>query len=203
MQGRKIRMLTETIQSFLNRGAAVNLQKLLNKSHVADIALAFRDLSLSERKAVFSVVHGAESRAELLEALDSLIQRELIGSISESEAARILECMPHDHVADLLGILEESLSSKLLDEMHREDSLQVEGLLGYARDTAGGIMSTEYVALAEDTPASDAIDVLRTSRDVDMVFYLYVVNEFGHLVGVVSLRNLVTVPSNTKLRTIM
>ena len=203
MQGRKIRMLTETVQSFLNRGAAVNLQKLLNKSHVADVALVFRALSTDERIALFSVVHGSDSRATLLEALDPRIQKELIRSIPQDDAARIVECMPHDDAADLLGYLDESLSNELLEKMHGADSLQVEGLLEYEPDTAGGIMATDFVALTEDTSASDAIDVLRTSTDVDMVFYLYVVNDFGHLVGVVSLRNLVTVPPSTKLKKIM
>lgn len=203
MQGRKIRMLTETVQSFLNRGAAVNLQKLLSKSHVADVALVFRALTTDERIALFSVVHGADSRANLLEELDPRIQEELIRSIPQDDAARILESMPHDDAADLLGHLDDSLSNTLLERMHGADSIQVEGLLEYEPDTAGGIMATDFVALTEDTPASDAIDVLRTSTDVDMVFYLYVVNDFGHLVGVVSLRNLVTVPPSTKLKKIM
>ena len=117
MQGRKIRMLTDTVQSFLNRGAAGNLQKLLNKSHVADVALVFRELSKEERIAVFSVVHGADSRASLLEALDPRIQKELIRSIPQDDAARIVECMPHDDAADLLGYLDDSLSSTLLERM--------------------------------------------------------------------------------------
>ena len=203
MQGRKIRMLTETIQTFLNRGAIGSLQKITTKSHVADIALVFRALTGEERQVVFSVVRGLDLRAALLGELDPNIQQEMIASIPGDDAARILETMDQDDAADLLGYLDESTSAILLEKMHREGSLQVEGLLGYPSDSAGGIMNPDFVALSEDTSASDAIDVLRASADIDMVFYLYVTNDFGHLVGVVSLRNLVTVPPRTKLSRIM
>ena len=184
MQGRKIRMLTETVQTFLNRGAIGSLQKIVAKSHDADIALVFRALTGEERQVVFSVVRGLDHRAALL-GLDPNIQEEVIASIPGDDAARILETMDQDDAADLLGYLDEESSATLLEKMHREDSLQVEGLLGYPSDSAGGIMNPDFVALSEETSASDAIDVLRASADIDMVFYLYVTNEFGHLVGVV------------------
>jgi magnesium transporter len=123
--------------------------------------------------------------------------------IGAAEAVAVLEEMDRDDVADLLRALPEEYSEELLRRMRKEESLEVEGLLGYAEDTAGGIMSPEFLALTEDATVEEAIRACRAGEDLEMVFYVYVVNEFGHLVGVVSLRQLVTAGPQTRLRDIM
>jgi len=88
--------------------------------------------------------------------------------------------------------------------MGKEGSEQVEGLLRYEDDTAGGIMVPDFIALGEDTSAKQAIESLQTEHsDVEMPFYLYVVDEYGHLTGVSSLRQLVVVPPETPLKQFM
>jgi magnesium transporter len=87
--------------------------------------------------------------------------------------------------------------------MKAEDSTEVAGILKYAKDTAGGIMTTEFFSLSEDATAQEAIRRLQQATDAEMVFYIYVTDKDDHLVGVLSLRQLLTVPPATPLKNIM
>jgi magnesium transporter len=87
--------------------------------------------------------------------------------------------------------------------MKDEHSDEIEQLLQYEEDTAGGIMSTEFFSLTEETTVQEAIDALQHARDVEMVFYVYVTDLHNHLVGVLSLRQLLMVPPSTRLKDIM
>ena len=112
--------------------------------------------------------------------------------------------MPADDAADLIGTLSEDKSSAILEKMKKEGSQEVEDLLTYDDDTAGGIMVPDFIALKEDTTARDAIKSLQKEHlDVEMPFYLYVVDEYGKLVGVSSLRQLVVVPPDKPLKQFM
>lgn len=112
--------------------------------------------------------------------------------------------MPADDVADLIGRLPHEKSSAILEKMKKEESEEVEGLLHYSDDTAGGIMVPDFIALKEDTTAKDAIGSLQKEYlNVEMPFYLYVTNEHGKLLGVCSLRQLVVVPPDTPLKAFM
>jgi magnesium transporter len=107
-------------------------------------------------------------------------------------------------VADLLGRLPEEKSDAILEKMKKAESEEVEGLLRYEDDTAGGIMVPDFIALAEDVTAKDAIESLQKEHsEVEMPFYLYVVDDYGKLVGVSSLRQLVLVPPDTPLKEFM
>jgi magnesium transporter len=112
--------------------------------------------------------------------------------------------MPTDDVADLLGRLPEEKAAAILKKMKIEGSNEVADLLNYEDDTAGGIMIPDFIALREDTTAAEAIESLQKEhQDVEMPFYLYVIDEYGKLVGVSSLRQLVVVPPQTPLKEFM
>jgi len=112
--------------------------------------------------------------------------------------------MPRDDAADLVGRLPEDKSDAILERMKRKESEEVEGLLHYDDDTAGGIMVPDFIALKEDIKAKDAIESLQTEyQEVEMPFYLYVVDQYSKLAGVISLRQLVVVPPETPLREFM
>ena len=97
----------------------------------------------------------------------------------------------------------EELASEILQAMEDEDSQEIEQLMQYEEDTAGGIMSTEIFTLNEEMTVRQAIDAIHQAEHVEMVFYLYVTDAHNHLVGVLSLRQLLTVPPNKQLSEIM
>jgi magnesium transporter len=107
-------------------------------------------------------------------------------------------------VADLLERLPEEQADAILEKMKKDESDEVEDLLRYENDTAGGIMVADFIALAEDTTAKEAIEALQKEySDVEMPFYLYVVDDYGKLVGVSSLRQLVLVRPESPLKEFM
>jgi magnesium transporter len=203
MQSAKTRILIETVHKLMQTGADANLRRLLAKTHAADLALVFRSLSGTETREVFKLVSGLEERAELMGELDPDIQSRIVTRMGTEEAARLLGGMGADEAADLLGHLGEEFATAILADLQADESLEVEGLMGYAPDTAGGIMVTDYLSLEEDVSVEEAVRVIRGSDHVDMAFYVYAINEFGHLVGVISMRQLVTAPDATPLRVLM
>jgi len=111
--------------------------------------------------------------------------------------------MDNDDVADLVGTLPEDVSAELMGLLTGEDSFEVEGLLRYGEDTAGGIMTPDFVGLQETSTVGQAIDQIRQNTDVEMAFYIYVLNEHDQLVGVMSLRQLVVSNNDVQLKEIM
>ncbi|MBW1859301.1 MAG: magnesium transporter [Deltaproteobacteria bacterium] len=200
----RTRILLDTIKRLLRRGASAHLHKIINKTHAADLAVVFRFLTLREQEAIFNLVDDVEHEAMLFSELEEEILIKLIEDMPAEKIAGILEQVPKDDVADLLGKLSDERSKTLLDLMAREESEGVEGLLRYDEETAGGIMLPDFIALKEDTTATEAIEALqRDYADIEMPFYLYVVDDHGHLVGVISLRQLVVVTPHTQLKAIM
>lgn len=121
--------------------------------------------------------------------------------------AHLHKIIEKSHSADLSGVFQVlSLREQkaFLDLMTKESSEEIEELLGYDPKTAGGIMVADVIALKEKASAKEAIKTLQKDYfDTEMPFYLYVIGDYGHLNGVVSLRQLVVVPPDTKLKSIM
>ena len=200
----KLQILRDSIKRLLRRGATSHLKKIVNKAHAADLSVIFSTLSASERKRLFNMIKDVEQKGIVLSELEEDIFLALVEDIKTDELVEIFESMPTDDVADLLGRLEDEKADAVLKAMKKEGSDQLEGLLKYGNDTAGGIMVPDFIALTQDTTAKSAIESLQKEYlDVEMPFYLYVVDEYGKLVGVSSLRQLVVVPPETPLKDFM
>ncbi|MBW2337414.1 MAG: magnesium transporter [Deltaproteobacteria bacterium] len=204
MSSDRNRILLESIKRLLRRGAAIHLGKIVNKTHAADLSVVFRSLSLAQQHELFGLITDVEQKGILFSELDEDTFQDLIEDMKLEDTVRILESMPADDVADIIGRLPEEKSKTILDKMKTAESEEVEDLLRYEDDTAGGIMVPDFIALREDVTARQAIESLQTEHsDVEMAFYLYVVDEYGKLVGVSSLRQLVVVPPVTPLKEFM
>jgi magnesium transporter len=161
-------------------------------------------LTLSEQESLFDLVDTVEHKALLFSELEEELLVKLIEDMPVEKIAEILDQMPSDDVADLVGKLSEERAQALLDLMTKEDSEEVEELLRYDEQTAGGIMLPNFIALKEETTAREAIEALQKDYvDIEMPFYLYVVDDHSHLVGIISLRQLVVVSPEKQLKSIM
>lgn len=150
------------------------------------------------------MIDDIEQQGILFSELDEGAFLALIEGIELDKIVEVLDHMPTDDVADLIGQLPKQKSDAILEMMQKEGSEEVEGLLHYDDDTAGGIMNPDFVALREETTAREAIESLQKEHlDVEMPFYLYAVDEYGKLVGVSSLRQLVVVPPEKRLKDFM
>ena len=198
------RFLVGNMKKLLRRNAADNLHKIINKTHTSDLASVFQLLSQSDQKAFFDLFDSVEKKAMLFSELEPEIVLSLTEAEPAEKVAEILEWMPGDDVADLLGKISNERATALLDLMTKKGSEEVEELLGYDPKTAGGIMVVDFIALNQETTAKEAVEALQKEYiDIEMPFYLYVVDDYGYLRGVVSLRQLVVVPPATQLKSIM
>jgi len=198
------KILVDSVKRLLRRGAVSHLSKIVDKTHGADLSVLFRSLSLDQQRRLFDMITDVEQKGILFSELEEDTFQDLIEDMPIEAIVEILESMPADDVADIIGRLPEDRSQDILDKMKKAESEEVEDLLRYDDDTAGGIMVPDFIALKEDVTAREAIESLQKEHsDVEMAFYLYVVDEYGKLVGVSSLRQLVVVPPEKPLKEFM
>ena len=202
---RRIDLVLESVKRLQRIGAAANLLNLLQKQHPADLAQIFGELSDKDRRDAFGLLVERYSRLamEALSELEAESAAPLLADRSAEETARLLQELPSDDAAALMEHLPEELAAGVLDLLQGKQAGGVQNLLEYDEQTAGRIMNPNVFALSEDLTAGEAIAALQTARDVEMAFYLYVVDARRHLVGVVSLRRSLMVSPETPLKRIM
>ena len=202
---RRSDVVLDSVKRLLRIGATANLLNLLQKQHPADLAQIFGALLDSERAAVFALLVERQPKLamETISEMGPEPAARLLTGRSADEVANLLHELPSDDAAALIDYLPEELSREVLELMRRRESGQVESLLEYGEQTAGRIMNPSVFALNEDLTVGEAITALQGARDVEMVFYLYVVDARRHLVGVTSLRRLLLVSPETPLKRIM
>ena len=145
-----------------------------------------------------------ETAARVVEELDLDGQREVLSRLPETRAKAVLAEMSPDDLADLVGELPEARREHVLELLPPDDAEDVRHLLAYSDRSAGGIMTPEYVSLDRNMTAQGAIDFLRSAApEAETIYYLYVTDEGGRLVGVVSLRQLITANSEQPVADIM
>src|SRR5688572_14878974 len=206
MPQRKLDVVLDSVKRLMRVGATANLVNLLQKQHPADLAQVFAELSDKNRHSAFAGLVERNSRLamEALSELGPEAGAALLAGRSPDEIGRLLQELPSDDAAAVIDYLPEDVSASVLELMQKRPAGgEVGELLEYAERTAGRIMNPKVFALSEDMTASESIVALQGSRDVEMVFYLYVIDIRRHLVGVVSLRRLLLVPPGTPLKRIM
>jgi magnesium transporter len=196
---------SSTIVRLLRRNATRNLSKILESMRTEDIAAVFRRVVAGRWKQLFELVQPLERRAELLSELDPEIQEPFLQQFANAELAQLMRAMSSDDAADLLHLLPEERASAIMAMVKPDDDLsEAVELMRYDPETAGGIMVPLNFAVPAAMTVGEAILELQSqSEQLEMVFYLYVVNDHGHLVGVCSLRDLVTTPPEIQLADIM
>ena len=206
MPQRKLDVVLDSVKRLQRMGATANLVNLLQKQYPADLAQLFAELPDKDRVSAFSLLVERNSRLamEALSELGPEAGAPLLSGRSADEIVKLTQELPSDDVAAIIDHLPEELSAAVLELMQKKPaSADVGELLEYPEKTAGRIMNPKVFALSEDMTAAEAIAALQASRDVEMVFYLYVIDGRRHLVGVVSLRRLLLVPPETPLKRIM
>ncbi|MBL0732545.1 MAG: magnesium transporter, partial [Desulfosarcina sp.] len=160
MKNDRNNILLKSVKRLLRRDAIVHLRKIVNKTHGADLSELFRSLAIPQQHIIFNLIEDVEQKGILLSQLDENDFLALSEVLEIDIFVEVLEYMPSDDAADLIGRLPEEHAEILLEKMKNEESKEVEELLNYEDDTAGGIMVTDFIALRDDTMAKDAIKSL-------------------------------------------
>ena len=167
---------------------------------MADI---LEQLDPKQRANVFQ--HLDDARAgDAISEMEEEFQADVIGDLDDARASRLLGDMDPDDAADIVGGLPYEKAEKLLRLMGVENAAGIRQLLGYREDTAGGLMTTQYVSMRTTDTVAETIEALRAlDEDHPTVNYVYVIDEYDKLVGVLSLRTLVLATNDTQLKDIM
>lgn len=199
-----IENVTERINEIIDDKNIQQLTEELNGYHSADLADILPELKAEDRLLCFQHIE-EEKAADLIEYLSPQLQVELLGDIDEEKASRIISKLPHDSAADVLGDMEEDESETYLDKLPDKFQAEVRELLTYNEDTAGGIMTPVVMTVNVDMTVEDVLSHIRIQALEDNVelYYIYVVDKQNHLLGVISLRSLLTSPVYKKVEDIM
>ncbi len=177
----------------------------LARLHPVEIARLAEALSIRQGAEVVAALDD-ETAAETLEEMPEASQARIIGDMDEERAADILEWMSPDEAADVLGDLPEEKAEDLLNRMEGEEQADVAELLHYEDDTAGGLMTTEFVTLPQNLTVGEALASLREMAETpNMIYYLYVVERVGSwkIAGVIALRSLILADPDMPLADVM
>ncbi|MCH7497649.1 MAG: magnesium transporter [Candidatus Marinimicrobia bacterium] len=197
-------VLLDTVRRLYRRKARSALSKVLNKIHPAELAWMFRHLTARERREIFDLIREPERVGEILSELDESIGLELIAALEPQRIMEVTAAMSTDDQADLLEALPDELREQVMALMKTEDAEGIEELLQYEADSAGGIMSPDFLAMSDDLKVSEAIrKVQQLSEEAEMAFYIYVVDAEGKLQGILSLRQLLMNAASKSLSSIM
>ena len=191
----------ERIRAALEGGRVEEAMQELARLRPADRAEAFSDLTDSDQASLLPRFP-IPAAADLLTELEEEDAADAAETFSSDRLADVLDEMPPDDAADIIGDLSPDRAAEVLASM--EDAEEVFPLLGHPDESAGGLMTTDYIALRRHTTAAQAIDFLRQTGPASTTpYYLYVVDRDRKLIGVVGLRDLVASPPDATVETIM
>lgn len=175
----------------------------LAELHPADLASIIDQLAPRDRAGVLASLDD-EAAADAIEEMEPDTQVEVLEDLEPARAADILEEMSPDDAADLVADLSDEARAEILALMEKDEAEEVRELLGYPEDSAGGIMTTEYVAVPETLTAAQTIDRLREIEpNAETIYYVYVTDDDERLVGVLSLRDLIVAQPATRISSVM
>lgn len=177
--------------------------QIVSQLHPADIAEIISRVSMDEGAHLLKDLD-IETAADALSELEPERQAEIISAIDTAKAADIIEEMFPDDAADVLGDLPAEKAKAILEHIEKEEAEDIQELLVHKKDTAGGVMTNEFIAYQPDITIQNAIERFkRDAEEIETVYYIYIIDEHERLLGVTSLRELLLAESSYRLSDIM
>jgi CBS domain-containing protein/sporulation protein YlmC with PRC-barrel domain len=193
----------QTIDPQLRRLTLNVAKKQLGKLHPSDLAQILTEVAPEEGTEILASVD-EELAGEALHEVPDEVRDKILKEMNNEQISDILEEMPPDEAADILGDMPEEKTEELLSLMEKEDAEEVKDLLSYEEDTAGGLMTTEFLDFSPEMTIDQTMtDIRLLVPDVEFIYYIYVVDNADHLLGVVTLKKLLTNPLYKTLREVM
>ena len=195
----------DVIAEMLESGRTAELERYLESLKPAETARAVARLDEEKRELLFKALSPGEAAAVILDLPDAQAAG-VIENLEPENAAQIVELLPDDERADVLGDVPENTASAILNRMSPEEAREARQLMAYPDNTAGGLMTKDYLAYGGDWTTARVIDDLRTYRDRYASYnvqYVYVVTVDGGLAGILRLRDLLLAPSDQQLSDLM
>lgn len=177
--------------------------KKLSKLHPADLADILEDMDVNYRKKVFESLD-EDFAADILEEIEPDIQADILENLSHDKRAEVLDSMPNDEIADILDEVDEETAERILMNMEKDDAEEVRSLMNYKDETVGSVMNKDFISFNINITIEETIALLReTKPEEEVLHYIYIVDEYEKLRGIVPLRDLIISDVKTKLMDIM
>jgi magnesium transporter len=171
----------------------------LTELHPADLAEIMEELSPAERQGIIDSLP-EDTAAEAIAELDKRLQTQVVEKLDPEKAADILEEMNPDEAADLIASLPPDTAKEVVEEMEGQEKTEVEALMRYEENTAGGMMNTELVIVGEDATRGEVVDYIRFNEIVpDQLDNIVLINHYGALSGTVPIARLVIANSEQRM----
>ncbi|MCR3758840.1 magnesium transporter [Clostridium felsineum] len=185
-----------------NLKLTVPYQKL-STMHPADLADILEDMDFKYRKKVFESLD-ENLAADILEEIDPDIQADILENLSDDKKSEVLDSMPNDEIADILDEVDEETAEKILLNMEKEDAEEVRALMGYAEETVGSIMNKDFISFNVNITLNETLEIVREMNpDDEVIYFIYITDDEGKLEGYISLKDLLFMPPEKKLKDVM
>lgn len=193
----------EALDRLIEEGRELDIMKLISKFHPADIADLIDALDEDKKKKLFGLLQ-VETASDVIMEIDDISRELIMQDISQDKLTQIVDDMESDDATDLIGALPEEKAQQILRHIDKEDSEEVRELLKYHKETAGGIMQFELVAVSQKVTVKDAIDRIRScAGEVEDLHNVFVVDDGKRLVGVLPLRKLILASPDRLIESVM
>jgi magnesium transporter len=197
------RSYQQVLSRLLRHNALPQLRKIIDKTLPADISPIIPLLLEDERRKILGLLIDAGKAGRVLLELEPQEIRDAVEDLDDATIVAICRSSAPDDAADLLEMLPQERREEILNRLGANDGANLEALLEQEEATAGSLMTTEYLALNESLTVARAIEAIREYPRKDSFFYVYTVDDGNHLVGVLSLRNLILADPETTLSSLM
>jgi len=195
--------LIEDVKHHIEQGNEEALKKIIDEIRAADVADLIEHLKPSERLFIFKLLE-PDGAGEVLVEIEPPVQEGILKELDNREISEIVQELDSDDAADVVGDLPAERAKEVIESVDDEVSEELEKLLPYPEDSAGGIMGLEFVAVKAHVTLGDAIETIREKKEVvENLYHIWVVDDFGKLVGVVSLKDLLLESPSKKVSEIM
>ncbi len=192
----------KAVERLLATGQQQQLVRMMARLHASDKADLLEELEAEIRDQLFSLL-GTEEAAEVLDEVEDEIAEEITDGLSDNRLAEIIDAMPPDEGAEQMRDLEDDVAARVLELMPPEESAELRSLLSYEEDSAGAMMTPDLVTVPPAMTVGQVLEFLRRGEAPEEVFYLYVTDTLGKLLGVVDFRKLVTAALETPVSDLM
>ena len=205
MVGFDNRRILDTIRRLNRRNSKTTLYKVINKMHPSQMVIVYRHLHPIERINIFQYIVRMEGVGEFIKELDESLIKDIFSSINDNQISTILHKMQAEDIAELIEDLDVEITTKIQELLNKDELFDVEEVLQYEDESAGRIMSHEFMAFDSQITIQQAQDRFKEyGEEIEMPFYIYVIdNDTKRMIGVVSLRQLLLNDKNKILKDIM
>ncbi|MCK5271251.1 MAG: magnesium transporter, partial [Sedimentisphaerales bacterium] len=198
----KRKQLLDRIEQLIEAKDFDELRRLLSESRSSDVAEVVEVLDEMARQILFDLLDPKDA-GEVLEKIDEATRSQVVEELSGDELTDIVSTMAPDEAADVVAELSEEQTEQVLDQIPKAESDQIEKLLKYEEDTAGGLMNPELVTTNIKDTITDAIHSFREADPEEDFYYIFVVDDDARLKGAVGLDTLLRHPRRTPIAEVL